>query len=200
MDATLALLAVAVALALRPWRCWGHDGPCTPWLATAAALPGLWTLSAGGPLVQPLSGAALLVLLAGWPFAVLAPAVVALGLWVLGEQSATLALERWIWAGLLPATLMLALGAPVRRWLPRHLLSYVLGRGVGATLLACAGAGFAAVALRAGPGGHWQELLLAQALVATGEALLTGLAVAVLALCRPQCLATYSVRLYAPPR
>ncbi|MGC4080122.1 MAG: hypothetical protein QM702_24355 [Rubrivivax sp.] len=200
MDATLALLALAVALALRPWRCWGREGPCMPWLATAAALPVLWALGAAGPLVQPLSGAALLVLLAGWPFAVLAPAAVALGLWMLGEQSGALALQRWVWAGLLPATLMLALGAPVRRWLPRHLLSYVLGRGVAATLLACFGAGFAAVALRRSPGSDWQELLWAQALVASGEALLTGLAVGVLALCRPQCLATYSARLYALPR
>lgn len=41
---------------------------------------------------------------------------------------------------------------------------------------------------------------MAQALIASVEVLLTGPAVAVLALYGPQCLASCSARLYAPPR
>ncbi|OYU73177.1 MAG: hypothetical protein CFE45_38035, partial [Burkholderiales bacterium PBB5] len=66
--------ALAVALALQPWRGVGTGGPPWPWLAWVAVLPLFWgaDLIGHSRIIQPLSGAALLVLLAGWPLAMLA--------------------------------------------------------------------------------------------------------------------------------
>ena len=65
--------ALATAVALRPWRALGASGPPWVWLATWALLPLLWSADrhAHSALVQPLSGASLLLLMAGWPLAVL---------------------------------------------------------------------------------------------------------------------------------
>ena len=74
LDAVLTLLAVGLALALQPWRATGAGGPPWPWLACCAVLPLFWGADklATSSIIQPLSGAPLLVLLAGWPLAVLA--------------------------------------------------------------------------------------------------------------------------------
>ncbi|MCB1996629.1 MAG: hypothetical protein KDG57_12290, partial [Rhodoferax sp.] len=70
-DLMLAAAAVAVALALRPWRAVEAGGPPWPWLAWWAVMPALWGADryAQVPLVQPLSGACLLMWMAGWPLA-----------------------------------------------------------------------------------------------------------------------------------
>ena len=62
------------ALALRPWRALAGTAPPWPALAWWAALPLLWSLDAvtKQPLLQPLSGACLLSLMAGWPLTMLA--------------------------------------------------------------------------------------------------------------------------------
>jgi hypothetical protein len=63
--------AMALALALRPWRAVAASGPPWPWLAWWAGMPLLWGADhvARMPILQPLSGACLLVLLAAgrWP-------------------------------------------------------------------------------------------------------------------------------------
>ena len=71
IDLLLASAALVMALALQPWRALGADGPPWPWLAWGAVLPLLWGADryAAMPIVQPLSGAAFLVLCAGWPLA-----------------------------------------------------------------------------------------------------------------------------------
>ena len=81
----LALAALGVALALRPWRML-TAGLLTPWLATIVFLPLLWLLPQGLPngMAVQFSGACLLVLMVGWPLAVLALAVVAALVWALG--------------------------------------------------------------------------------------------------------------------
>ena len=68
----MVLLALAVALALRPWRML-TTGLLTPWLATIVFLPLVWLLPQGLPngMAVQFSGASLLVLMVGWPLAVL---------------------------------------------------------------------------------------------------------------------------------
>ncbi len=201
LDLMLALVATAVALGLRPWRALPPGGPPWPWLAWWAVLPLLWGADryAQVPLVQPLSGACLLMLMAGWPLAVLALLPVALVLTLLAGLDPAAGLHRLVWLGLVPATLALALGAGVRRWLPQHLFVYILGRGFFATAIAGSAAGLLSVALHGAPGGLQDgDLMLARFLAAWGDAFLAGMFIAIFVAFRPQWLATYADRLYLP--
>jgi uncharacterized membrane protein len=194
-------LAGAAALLARPWRSVAADGPPWVWLAFWALLPLLWSVDrlTHSTLVQPLSGASLLVLMAGWPLAVLASMAAALLLFALGTFDAAEAALRLVWLGLLPATFALLIGAAARRWLPRHLFVYVLARGFFGTLLATVAAFWLAL-WRQGPspmldGG---DLMIGRWLAAWGEAIVSGMLVAIFVAYRPHWLATYSDALYLP--
>lgn len=216
LDAALALAAVVTALALQPWRALPASGPPWPWLAWWAVLPLLWgvdapqasdaqhTSSPGiASLAQPISGASLLTLMAGWPLAVLALAPTAAITGWLTAMPAELVLQRYVWLGVVPATLAMAIGAGLRQWLPNHLFVYILGRGFFATLLAGSGAALGQWMLHAGPG-HVSsaDLLLARVLTASGDAFITGMLVSIFVAFRPQWLATYADKIYLlpPPR
>lgn len=202
LDTLLAVAAVATALALRPWRALGRDGPPWPWLAWWALLPAFWAADryVAMPVAQPLSGACLLMLMAGWPLATLAFVPTALLTGLIGGLDAAEALHRGVWLGVLPATLALGLGAALRRWLPHHLFVYILGRGFFATAAAGAGAGALAAWWFPLPGGLGaDDLLLGRWLAAWGDAWLCGMLVAIFVAFRPQWLATYTDRLYLPP-
>jgi uncharacterized membrane protein len=201
LDLTIAALALAVALALRPWRGVGPGGPPWPWLAWWASLPLLWGADryAAIPVLQPLSGAGLLVLMAGWPLAVLALVPVALLTGWLGDLGWVETLHRGVWLGLVPASLVMTLGAAIRRWLPQHLFVYILGRGFFATAAAGMLAGALSVALHGVPAGlRVEDVLLARWLTAWGDAFLAGMMVAIFVAFRPEWLATYTDRLYLP--
>ena len=201
LDALLTLLAVAVALVLRPWRATGAGGPPWPWLACCAVLPLCWGADklADSAIIQPLSGASLLVLMAGWPLAVLALLPVAGVMLAVGGLPWDDALHRLVWLGLVPATLAMLLGAGVRRWLPGHLFVYIMGRGFFATWVAVATTGALALTQVVAPvGTDHGDLVLARFLTASGEAFLTGMLVAIFVAFRPGWLATYSDRLYLP--
>jgi uncharacterized membrane protein len=199
LDLTLAALALATAIALRPWRAVGPGGPPWPWLAWWAALPLLWGADryAAMPVLQPLSGAGLLALMAGWPLAVLALVPVALITGGLGDLGWAETLHRGVWLGLVPASLVMALGAGIRRWLPHHLFVYILGRGFFATAAAGMLAGALSAVLHGVPAGlSIEDVLLARALAAWGDAFLAGMMVAIFVAFRPEWLATYADRLY----
>lgn len=200
VDALLGA-ALGVALWLRPWRMLPPEGPPWPWLAWCAMLPLLWSADrlAHSALVQPLPGACLLVLMAGWPLAVLGMAAAALGAAALGLLGWDEAAQRALWLGLLPATLTVGFGAAARRWLPGHLMVYILVRGFFATLAADSLAGALALAVNGGPVGLGRDaLLLGRWLTAWGDAIITGMLTAVFVAFRPGWLATYSDRLYLP--
>ena len=81
---SMAALALLVALSLRPWRML-QGALFTPALAAVALLPWVWLLPQKMPqgLQIQLSGACLLMLMLGWPLAVLVLALVAVVVWVL---------------------------------------------------------------------------------------------------------------------
>jgi uncharacterized membrane protein len=195
--------ALAAALALRPWRALSTSGPPWVWLAAWALLPMLWSADrhAHSALVQPLSGASLLLLMAGWPLAVLGLTSAALLAFALGALEVNEALQRLVWLGLVPASIALVWGAAARRWLPRHLFVYIFARGFFGTLVATAAAAWLAL-WRHGPtlGLSAADLLLGRWLAAWGEAIVTGMLVAIFVAYRPHWLATYSDALYLPPR
>jgi uncharacterized membrane protein len=203
-DLLLALLALGFALALKPWRAVPADGPPWPWLAWWAALPALWGADryADMALVQPLSGACLLVMMAGWPLAMLALVATAALTALAAQLDAAEALHRLVWLGMLPGTLAMLLGAAVRRWLPHHLFVYILGRGFFVTLVAGTLAGAGALLLHGGVGTLADgDLMLGRWLSAWGDAFITGMLVSIFVAFRPQWLATYADRIYlVPPR
>ena len=85
----VAGLALVVALGLRPWRML-RGALLTPALAAVALLPWLWLLPQKMPqgLQIQLSGASLLVLMLGWPLAVLVLALIGLVVWAVGQAGA----------------------------------------------------------------------------------------------------------------
>ena len=203
IEAAAVLVAIVLAAAMRPWRGLQGMAPPWPWLARWAALPLLWSADkwAQVPVLQPLSGACLLMLMAGWPMAVLALVPVALIATLMGGLSGAEGLERLLWLGIAPATLALGLGAGIRRWLPHHLFVYILGRGFFASQLALAASGWLALAWDGAPSGtHAEDLAMGRWLTAWGDAFLTGMIVSIFVALRPQWLATYSDRLYLPQR
>lgn len=199
----IAVLAAAAAAAawFRPWSTLRQVSLRSPWLAALALLPWLWGLQrwVPGGLDLQLSGACLLVLAFGWPLAVLTlMPIAALGGWIAGA-SALHTLTAAAWNGIVPATLALAIGIAMRRWLPRHLFVYILGRGFLATAIAVAAAGSLQAVWQPLPSGvEIATLLTGRWLIAWSEAFMTGMLTAIFVAFRPEWLFTYSDRRYLP--
>ena len=198
LDLAIATTALLLALALRPWR-----AAVPPWPALAwwALMPLLWNTDrlSAQPLLQPLAGSCLLMLMLGWPLAVLMLLPVAGVGWLLAGGGDAEALHRLVWLGLVPITLAMVIGAGLRRWLPQHLFVYILGRGFFATAIAVAAAGVLSVWLHGVPPElSADDVMLARTLVASGDAVITGMLVAIFVAFRPHWLATYADRIYLP--
>lgn len=201
LSLVVVIVALAVALALRPWRQLRGAPIWHPWLACLVLLPWVWAaqrVMPGGVAVQ-LSGACLMVLMLGWPLAVLSLVpIAAVGAW-LGGIAWPMALDHLAWNGIVAATLALAIGLATRRWLPKHPFVFILGRGFIVTALAMMGAGTMSTYLT--PPSESTELgsvLLGHWLMAWGEAFSTGMLVAIFVAFRPQWLATWSDARYLP--
>ncbi|MBK6471686.1 MAG: hypothetical protein IPF94_13465 [Betaproteobacteria bacterium] len=197
LNLLLALAATALALALRPWRAVTQ----LPWPALLlwATLPLLWSVDrlSAMPVMQPLAGSCLLLMMLGWPLAVLMLLPVVGLMSVMTDLGAADLLQRLVWLGVVPITLAMGIGAAVRRWLPHHLFVYILGRGFFATGLALGVAGAISVALNGVPYGlNADDVMLARMLAASGDAFITGMFVAIFVAFRPQWLATYADRIY----
>ncbi len=201
LNLLMAVACVLVAAWLRPWRM--LRGPLlTPALAAVALLPWVWLLPQKMPqgLQVQLSGACLLVLMLGWPLAVLVLAAVATVVWQVGQSTADQVLVQWVWIGLVPATLALGVGAALRRWLPANLFIYTLGRAFMGTALSMFLAGVMLEWLSELAGQPPREqAMVARWLMAWGDAFLTGMAGAIFVAFVPQWLATWSDERYLRP-
>ena len=195
LSLALVIVALAVALALRPGRALRGAQLLHPWFASLVLMPWLWAAQRfmpGGVAVQ-LSGACLMVLLLGWPLAVLSLVpIAALGAW-LGGIAWPQALDHLAWNGIVTATLALAIGLATRRWLPRHPFVFILGRGFLVTALATVLSGaLSALVSPLPPGSELGSILLGHWLMAWGEAFATGMLVAIFVAFKPEWLATWS--------
>jgi uncharacterized membrane protein len=201
LNLLIATLCVGVALWLRPWRM--LRGPLfTPALAALALLPWLWLLPQKMPqgLQVQLSGACLLLLMLGWPLAVLVLAGIAVVVWLAGQAAPEEVLQQWVWIGLVPATLALGIGAVLRRWLPPNPFVYTLGRAFLGTAAAVFLSGLLLEGLHWLAGDAGRELpLVARWLMAWGDAFLTGMFGAIFVAFVPQWLATWSDARYLRP-
>ena len=207
------------ALVTRPWRMLASRKPLeheshgaasalwTPLLAALVFLPWLWALPTlhAMPLQLQWSGACLVVLMLGWPLAI--PVLLAVGaiagLLISPALDWADALGAAVWLGVVPATLALALGALVRRFVGTQPFVYVLGRAFLGTV-ACV---FAAGVLSQWSGhllpGVGDELsLVARWLMAWGDGFVTGMLAAIFVAFKPEWLATWSDQLYLkrPPQ
>lgn len=174
----------------------------TPALASLVLLPWLWLLPQKMPqgLQIQLSGACLLVLMLGWPLAVLVLAGIAAVVWTVGQAAPQTVLHQWVWIGLVPATLALGIGAVLRRWLPPNPFVYTLGRAFIGTAAAVFLSGLLLEALQSLTGEPARELsLVARWLMAWGDAFLTGMFGAIFVAFVPQWLATWSDARYLRP-
>lgn len=200
-ETAAVVVALALALALRPWQMLRHAPLRHPWLAALVLLPWLWSTDARlpGGLPLQLSLAALMVLMFGWPLAVWTLVPVALGgAWIAGETVGG-AIAGLAWFGLTPAALALLIGCAMRRWLPQHLMVYIMGRAFFATALAVLGSSLLQVAISGAPRGiEVLDMVVGRGLIGLGEAMATGLLVATMVVCRPNWLATYSDQRYLP--
>ena len=212
LELSLALTALILALLLRPWRqllsrrplvtqsSGDASGLWTPLLATLVVLPWMWALPTlhQMPLQLQWSGACLVLLMLGWPLAVLTLLAVGVITWLLSPSlsvPATLALT--VWHGLVPATLAMGWGALLRRFLGTKVFVYIFGRGFFGTVVCLFIAGLLAQAAGEQLPGVQQELgKIARWLMAWGDAVVTGMLTAVFVAYRPQWLATWSDDLY----
>lgn len=212
LELSLALTALILALLLRPWRqllsrrplvtqsSGDASGQWTPLLATLVVLPWMWALPTlhQMPLQLQWSGACLVLLMLGWPLAVLTLLAVGVITWLLSPSlsvPATLALT--VWHGLVPATLAMGWGALLRRFLGTKVFVYLFGRGFFGTVVCLFIAGLLAQAAGEQLPGVQQELgKIARWLMAWGDAVVTGMLTAVFVAYRPQWLATWSDDLY----
>lgn len=212
LESALALTALILALLLRPWRqllsrrplvtqsSGDASGLWTPLLATLVVLPWMWALPTlhQMPLQLQWSGACLVLLMLGWPLAVLTLLAVGVITWLLSPSlsvPATLALT--VWHGLVPATLAMGWGALLRRFLGTKVFVYLFGRGFFGTVVCLFIAGLLAQAAGEQLPGVQQELgKIARWLMAWGDAVVTGMLTAVFVAYRPQWLATWSDDLY----
>lgn len=195
---TLAL-ALMLALALRPWRLLANGALLSPLLGALVILPWLWALPRlhAMPLQLQLSGACAVVLMLGWPLAVLTLCMVGLVGQFIAPTDWDVVVAQIFWAGVLPASLGLAGGLALRRWCWHHPFIYILGRGF-ATTVVCT---FVAQVFA----NHWgsgaspigsQSLAIGYWLVAWGDGFMTGMLAAIFVAFRPEWLATWSDRIY----
>jgi uncharacterized membrane protein len=197
----LVASAGAAALVFRPWSVLRDEALRNAWFGAVALLAAGWSAQVNLPGEIPvvLSGACLLVLMFGWPLAVLTVIGLAAAATALAGATPGRGAELAAWSGALPATLALGIGLAMRRWLPRNAFVYILGRAfvgtAAATLLA------AALHVWWVQGAQRSESMLVTAgwLVAWGEAFLTGALAAVFVAFRPQWLLTWSDARYLPP-
>jgi uncharacterized membrane protein len=188
LEASIALLALATALWLRPWRMLasrpGPGGPqdrlasplVTPLLGVLVLLPWIWALPTLHRMPLQLQ----------WSSALLSPA--------LGWGDA---LGIAVWQGIVPATLAMLWGAALRRWLPHQIFVYILARGFAGTVLCVFIAALLAQAAgHALPGVNEDLSRIARWLMAWGDAVVTGMVTAIFVVFRPEWLATWSDAIY----
>ncbi len=201
IESLIACIALGLSFMLRPWRM--LTGPLgAPWAASLVVLSLLWVLPQMLPsgITIQLSGACLLVMMFGWPLAVIELALIALAVHVLGGLGWTDMISQLVWVGLVPATLALGLGEALRRTLPAHPFIYVLGRAFIGTALSIFLAGVAyEFAHRLLGGVAVEQALVARWLMAWGDAFLTGMLVSIFVAFVPEWLATWSDRRYLGP-
>jgi uncharacterized membrane protein len=203
LEVSLLILAVFVALMLRPWRMLVGGDLLSPLMGTLVVLPWIWAIPRlqTMPLPLQLSGACAVTLMMGWPLAVLVLTTVAVLSSLIANAEFDVLVTQLFWHGVLPATLALCAGAVIRRLAGNRVFVYILGRAFAGTIVCtfvssalAQLAGYELPNIRPGLSmiGHW--------LLAWGDGFMTGMLAAIFVAYRPQWLATWSDKLYLQQR
>jgi uncharacterized membrane protein len=205
LETVLLAFALAASLALKPWRMLlgGRALPplATPLLASLALLPWLWAWPVDANLPVPLqwSGAALAVLMLGWPLAIPVLAVAGASTMLTVGASLQEAVSTTVWSGVLPATAVLLLGHAVRRAFGAHPVAYICGRAYAVPLAAL----FLCTLISAWAAGRLADdatAVVVSFLMAMGEAAWTCAVASLLVAWQPGWLATWSDERYLTSR
>lgn len=204
LDWAVLLGTLSVALLFKPWLPLRHAPLQHPWIGAVVLLPWVWWTQHLLPdgIALHVSGACMLVLMFGWPLAMWSLLPIGLGATLIHARiwPDWDALARHIvWMGIIPGTLALLMGLVLRRWLPRHLFVYILGRGFAVTALAVTATGYlASLALQKPDTLALDEWMLAYWLLGWGEAVSTGMLTAIFVAFKPEWMLTYSDLRYLP--
>lgn len=194
----VALPLLAVALARVPWRALA-DGPTARlWPAAVAVLTGLWNIRAhvGPHLAFHLSGIAALTLTCGAPLALVGGAlVVAASIAISGANSASGAAV-WLAGVALPVAVVTAVRRIAAAWLPHNLFVFVFvvayfGAAIAYIATGVAGTTLAVAVLDTPAATAFGDWLVVLGTLAFGEALLSGMALALGVVYRPHWVAAY---------
>ena len=199
LEVSLLVLAIGIALMLRPWRMLVGGDLVSSLMGILVVLPWVWAVPRlqTMPLQLQLSGSCAVTLMLGWPMAILALTTVAVLSGLIASAEPTVLITQLFWHGALPATLALGMGAAIRRWAGNHVFVYILGRAFAGTI-ACT---FASDALAQWAGYEFANIgpdlsLVSHWLLAWGDGFMTGLLAVIFVAYRPQWLATCSDALY----
>ncbi len=205
---TLAAWALAVPILLAslravPWRDVAEGPSARVWPAAVAAIVGLWTLraSVGPHLAFHLSGIAALALACGAPLALVGGAIVVGVSIALGGTPWTGAAVAWLAGVALPAGVASGVRRAAEAFLPRNVFVYIFVVAYFGALAAYVATGVAgtvlAVALLATPPAEaFGDWLVVLATLAFGEALVTGMLIAMGVVYRPRWIATFDAPRY----
>jgi uncharacterized membrane protein len=195
----LALLLAGAVIRTAPWKRLAEQPMLNLWLGVCAGLMGLWSIRTG---IKPglnfhLLGATLLTLMFGARLAMAGMAVVLAGITLYGMAGWSALGVNWLLCGVLPAAMSYLLYAIVERRLPNHLFVYIFVNaflGAGVVIFLTGSAATLLLALSGTyPGAYLsQNYLLYFILMGWSEAMLTGMAVTLMAAYRPHWLCTFS--------
>lgn len=199
----LYAVLILSALFTAPWQRLRDAARLHVFLGTCVALMVLWNIKAG---VSPglnfhFLGATLLTLMFGWPLALIAVSVVLLAVTLYGMGGWQAFSMNALLMGALPAGVSFAVWRLADRRLPHNLFIYIFVSGFFGAALSMAATGLASTLLHALSGAYDLDHLLSQylpyyLLMVFPEAIITGTFIALLAVYRPQWLATYDQHSY----
>lgn len=201
-DLGLVAIATVAALAFRPLEALRGPALRNRWTAMLVLLACLWGVQVMLPLALPLqfTGVPLMVLMFGWPLAMLTSLPVAVAAAWIGGTDLGAAFGLAAWGGAVPATAALSIGIAIRRWLPKQVFVYILGRSFFGTVLAMFLTGWLHAWLAPPAQGNSMTVLLTAGwLVAWGEGFATGALTAIFVAFRPEWLLTFSDSRYLRP-
>ncbi len=198
--AAIALLALAWRRA--SWSSLKENWRLNLLLGACVTLMVLWSIKTG---VKPglnfhVLGATALTLMFGWPLALAALAVVTVGVTLAGVAAGVSAWEavslNFLLMGALPVAVSHGIFRFVDRKLPNHFMIYVFLCGFFGAALAMAATGVGATLVMAASGTYGLDYLTSQylpyfILMGWSEAILTGMAVTLMAVYRPAWVSTF---------
>ena len=194
----LFALVLAYALRFAPWHRLKRPAQLHLFLGAVVALMVLWNIKTG---IKPglnfhMLGATALTLMFGPELALVGMALVLLGSTLAGFSGTWTFSLNALLMGVLPVLVSHAVYRLADTRLPNHFFVYVFVNGFFGAALAMASAGFVATAVLGAAGAYsfsylYGEYLPFYMLLAWSEALLTGMAVTLMVVYRPDWIATF---------